>query len=325
MASVDITTYRAFSSSSAQGNPAAVIVLSHPGETKNEDGGFPYALFPAASELQAIATEINLPMTAFVLPLNPPSHDSKAAHYAVRWFNTANEAPLCGHATLAMSEHLFNTVPNPPQTFRYLTRLHGVISASQHQSPFEDGKLVGIEFPELTNLPPVPKASQRWEQLRAIFETATTSTWAGTGEPVGLFEEEQYLLLEYSPDLDLKALPIDAAKLSQFNKFIYLFQISTNDSEHVHTRVVNSINGNVHEDIATGSAHRAIVPHALSNQETRARLEQYHPDFQGNTLQCAQQSLEGGELTVEWLREAGAVRIMGKVTFVGKTTTAKVK
>ncbi|KAF4973367.1 hypothetical protein FSARC_345 [Fusarium sarcochroum] len=322
MSSITATTYQAFSSESAQGNPAAVIILPNPNPGVSDDGngGFPYSLYPSTSKLQAIATEINLPMTAFIVPLNPSNDNSEAPHYTVRWFNPSSEAPLCGHATLALSQHLFNTIPNPPQTFRYLTRLHGVISASQHQSPFEDVKLVGIEFPELLNLPVVPKTSSRWGELRTIFESATGSPWEGKAEPVGVFEQEQYLLLEYSPDLDFKALEIDPSRFAQLNVFIYLFQVSTDTSEHIHTRVVNSFAGNVHEDIATGSAHRAIVPHALSNPEAKARLDHYHPGFKGDTLRCVQQSKEGGELTVEWLRETKFVRIMGKSTQVGEVT-----
>ncbi|KAJ4248356.1 hypothetical protein NW762_012685 [Fusarium torreyae] len=322
MSSVTATTYQAFSSESAQGNPAAVIVLPNPnpGVTDDGTGDFPYALYPPAEKLQAIATEINLPMTAFIVPLKTSNGNSEAPDYAVRWFNPSHEAPLCGHATLALSQHLFDTVQNPPQTLRYLTRLHGVISASQHKSPFEDAKLVGIEFPELLNLPAISKTSDRWGELRSIFENATGSKWEDKGEPVGLFEQEQYLLIEYSPDLDLKALRIEASKFGHLNKFIYIFQVSADSSEHIHTRVVNSFVGNVHEDIATGSAHRAIIPHALSNPETRARLDNYHPGFKGDTLRVVQQSEEGGELTVEWLREAKSVRIMGKVTHVGENT-----
>lgn len=75
---------------------------------------------------------------------------------------------------------------------------------------------------------------------------------------------------------------------------------------------------NLTNSLKTGSAHRAIIPHALSNAETTARLKQYHPDFSGNILKCLQQSREGGELTVEWLRDVKAVRIMGEAVLVGE-------
>jgi hypothetical protein len=213
MASLTKTTYQAFASARAEGNPAAVIILPKP-ESGAQDGSeeFPYELFPPASKLQETATSVNLPMTAFALPLDPENESAKA-HYAVRWFNPVNEAPLCGHATLALSQHLFSTLSNAPQTLRYLTRLHGVASASLNQSPFEDAKLVGIEFPELVNLPAVSKDGKRWDELKSLFEGATGSKWEGDGEPVGVFEQDQYFLLEFNPELDLKALEFDASKL----------------------------------------------------------------------------------------------------------------
>ncbi|KLP21999.1 Uncharacterized protein LW94_2525 [Fusarium fujikuroi] len=320
MTSLTKTTYQAFASARAQGNPAAVIILpKSDASPKDDNGAFPYELFPPASKLQETATSINLPMTAFALPLDPENESAKA-HYAVRWFNPVNEAPLCGHATLALSQHLFSTLPNAPQILRYLTRLHGVASASLNQSPFEDAKLVGIEFPELLDLPAVAKDSKRWGELKGIFEAASGSKWEGQGEPVGVFEQDQYFLLEFSPELDLKALEFDASKLASLNGFIYMFQVSTSPSEHIHTRVINCIAGNNHEDAATGSAHRAIIPHVLSNAETTARLKQHHPDFTGNTLRSLQQSKEGGELTIEWLRDTKTVRIMGNALRTGETS-----
>ncbi|KAM0413201.1 hypothetical protein ACHAPD_008288 [Fusarium lateritium] len=333
MASSTVTIYNAFASDRAIGNPAGVIVLPASDATQyNPNAEFPYEIFPPASNLQEIATKLNYPMIAFAVPLNPSNKDTP--RFAVRWFNPSNEAPLCGHATLALSQHLFSTLPNPPQTLRYLTRLHGIVSASLYRSPFEDTKLVGIEFPELLDLPTVRQKDNRWGELRKLFEQATGSQWEGRSEPVGLFEADQYLMLEYTPELDLRGLIIDPRKLASLNKFIYIFQISTASSEHIHTRVVNVIGDHIAEDVAvsqvhlplvnladyrkTGSAHRAIIPHVLSNAETTARLRQYHPDFSGNILKCFQQSRDGGELTVEWLRDVKAVRIMGKAVQVGE-------
>ncbi|OBS22618.1 hypothetical protein FPOA_08953 [Fusarium poae] len=313
-----VTTYNAFASDRAIGNPAGVIILPGPSNAFQYDPNaeFPYEIFPPASNLQEIATKLNYPMIAFAVPLSPSNDD--APHFAVRWFNPLHEAPLCGHATLALSQHLFSTLPNVPQTLRYLTRLHGIVSASLYQSPFEDANLVGIEFPELLDLPAVRQKDNRWGELRKLFEQSTGSQWEGRSEPVGLFEADQYLLLEYSPELDLRGLVIDPTKLASLNKFIYIFQISTASTEHIHTRVINAIGNHIAEDIATGSAHRAIIPHALSNAETTARLKQYHRHLTGDTLKCLQQSREGGELTVEWVRDAKVVRIMGKAVQVGE-------
>ncbi|KAM0483922.1 hypothetical protein ACHAP7_003413 [Fusarium lateritium] len=320
MASQTATTYHAFSSPSAQGNPAGVIILPKPEQASTYKQGheFPYDSFPPASKLQDIATGLGLPMTAFALPLNLSNESSEAPQYAVRWFNLTEEAPLCGHATLALSHELFNTLSNAPKTLRYLTRLHGIVSASLYPSPFEDRKLVGIEFPEL-KLSPVAKDTQRWKDLKKLFDQACNPRWEGTGEPLGVFEQGGYLLIEYSPDLDLKALKIDSSKLVSLGVSMYVFQVSKDSSEHIHSRVYNTYGDRMPEDIATGSAHRAIVPHVLSNSDTTARLKQYHPDFSGDTLRSLQQSKEGGQLTVEWLQHSKSVRIMGEVTRVSES------
>jgi hypothetical protein len=62
------------------------------------------------------------------------------------------------------------------------------------------------------------------------------------------------------------------------------------------------------------------VPHALTHPETKSRLEQYHPEQTGNVLRIVQQSSEGGELVVEWLKETKMVRIMGRCTSGGQDT-----
>ena len=67
------------------GNPAGVCVLTEP---LRED------------EMQAIASEMNLSETAFVV--------KKEGRYDLRWFTPAREVPLCGHATLASAFVLFS-------------------------------------------------------------------------------------------------------------------------------------------------------------------------------------------------------------------------
>jgi PhzF family phenazine biosynthesis protein len=76
---VDAFTDRAFS-----GNPAAIAIVDE---------------FPTEARMQAVASEMNLSETAFVLPRG---HD----RYELRWFTPAVEVDLCGHATLAAAHVL---------------------------------------------------------------------------------------------------------------------------------------------------------------------------------------------------------------------------
>jgi PhzF family phenazine biosynthesis protein len=68
----------AFAEKPFEGNPAAVCLLP---EERSEHW------------MQSLASELNLPATAFVRPLE--------RGYALRWFTHTVEIPLCGHATLA--------------------------------------------------------------------------------------------------------------------------------------------------------------------------------------------------------------------------------
>jgi predicted PhzF superfamily epimerase YddE/YHI9 len=78
----------AFTDAPFAGNPAAVVVLEQPAD---------------AAWMQAVAAEVNLSETAFLVP--PGERDDSS--WGVRWFTPTVEVDLCGHATLASAFHLF--------------------------------------------------------------------------------------------------------------------------------------------------------------------------------------------------------------------------
>jgi len=71
----------AFTETPFKGNPAGIVLDAEP-------------LSPA--EMQAIARELNNPMTAFLFAPDAPDHDFRA-----RFFSPSTEVPMCGHATVA--------------------------------------------------------------------------------------------------------------------------------------------------------------------------------------------------------------------------------
>ena len=75
----------AFGIGSQSGNPAGVCILEQ---------------WPGTGELQNMATQLNLPETAFVIPV-------KKDVWSIRWFSVKHEIFLCGHATLAAAHCLF--------------------------------------------------------------------------------------------------------------------------------------------------------------------------------------------------------------------------
>ncbi|MDP3371755.1 MAG: PhzF family phenazine biosynthesis protein [Candidatus Paracaedibacteraceae bacterium] len=79
----------AFTDQPFAGNPAGVFVVSD---------------FSNASVMQLIAAELNWSQTAFVKRLGTYNDYD---HYAIRWFSPRDEAPICGHATLASAHILW--------------------------------------------------------------------------------------------------------------------------------------------------------------------------------------------------------------------------
>lgn len=86
----------AFTSNPDCGNPAVVIFLPQPCIPSPSTP----VVYPK-EKLQAIAKNLHQPMAAFVSPL--PSTDVDA-DYAIRWFTSEVEVPMCGHAALAASK-----------------------------------------------------------------------------------------------------------------------------------------------------------------------------------------------------------------------------
>jgi len=74
-------TVDAFAAQPFRGNPACVVE--------------PFAAWPDAGWMQALAAENNQAETAFLRRTDDP------ARFGLRWFTPTLEVPLCGHATLA--------------------------------------------------------------------------------------------------------------------------------------------------------------------------------------------------------------------------------
>src|SRR6266511_1791938 len=86
MSAVPIYSVDAFAERPFEGNPAAVCLLP----TEME-----------ASWMQAVAAEMNLAETAFLV--------SREDGYDLRWFTPTVEVDLCGHATLAAAHVLWES------------------------------------------------------------------------------------------------------------------------------------------------------------------------------------------------------------------------
>lgn len=82
----------AFTKEPYHGNPAGVCLVSE---------------FPDEVAMQSLAFELHWSETAFVKPLGRTPEGVE--HFHIRWFSPKDEAPVCGHATLAAAHFLFES------------------------------------------------------------------------------------------------------------------------------------------------------------------------------------------------------------------------
>ena len=94
--------------------------------------------------MQAVASEMNLSETAFLVPEGPPGA------YGLRWFTPAVEVDLCGHATLASAHVLWSTGSVAPDTPISFSTRSGTLTAAR------DGDLIAM-----TSRPPPPSRPRR--------------------------------------------------------------------------------------------------------------------------------------------------------------------
>ena len=117
----------AFTAQPFAGNPAAVCLLERPRD---------------AVWMQAVAAEMNLAETAFLVPRTGKAGGSAAERgFDLRWFTPAIEVDLCGHATLASAHGLWELgrlTPGEPARFHTKS---GLLTCRQ------DGAWIWMDFP----------------------------------------------------------------------------------------------------------------------------------------------------------------------------------
>ncbi len=157
-----------FTDQKFKGNPAAVCLTET--ELKN-------------STMQDIATEIGFSETAFIMKITGNT-------YSIRFFTPKKEIPLCGHATLASSKIIFDTMDIDAVTF---INSENVELKTRKEN---DGKIV-MQFPVYdTEEIEVPKA-----MLDALGIAATVNTRFSPKNKIVLIEiNDSDTLARLSPD-----------------------------------------------------------------------------------------------------------------------------
>jgi PhzF family phenazine biosynthesis protein len=203
----------AFASQLFTGNPAAVC---------------PIESWIDNSLLQAIASENNLPETAFVVPVE--------GGYQLRWFTPVAEVDLCGHATLAAAHVLFNHLNFKGKEIIFHTR-------SGELKVVRAGSLLEMTFP---SSPPEP------------CEAPDDLLLGLGGDPSEIYCAEDYLVV-YPDEAAIRALSPNFQLLSQIGLRGVIVTAPGNEFDFV-SRFFFPKYG-INEDPVTGSAHCQLAPY----------------------------------------------------------------
>lgn len=241
--SVPLYQVDAFTDQAFAGNPAGVCVLEK-----------------AADEawMQAVAMEMNLSETAFVLRRSDGDFD-------LRWFTPAAEVALCGHATLATSHILYQTgTLKHNETARYRTQSGLLLAYLSHG-------LIELDFPST----PPEDCSAPDGLLRAL----------GLESSVYLGRSRFDYLVEAASERAVRELTPDIAQLRSLavRGVMVTAKSASMDADFVSRFFAPAVG--VDEDPVTGSAHCALTPYWAAKLG-KVELTAYQASARGGRLRC---------------------------------------
>jgi predicted PhzF superfamily epimerase YddE/YHI9 len=252
----------AFTQDAFGGNPAGIVFLEGP---RN------------AAWLQAVAAEMNLSETAFLLRRADGRFD-------LRWFTPAVEVTLCGHATLASAHALWTTGradPGAPIVFETLSGALTARPATGRSGSGSGSARTGADGAITIDLPlrPVTPATLPVDVLAAlgIHPIAVHASGKGPGGVDYIVEcADEAMVTAARPDMGpLKA--VDGG-------VILTARASTRGWDFVSRYFVPAFG--VDEDPVTGSAHCALAPY-WAKRLGRPTLTARQVSKRGGTLEVA--------------------------------------
>ena len=233
----------AFAGVEARGNLAAVVELDD---------------FPDDAELQAQATEIGAPATAFLRPR--ASQDA----FDVRWFSPEQEIVLCGHGGLAAGHVALS------QTYAQSVNLHTAT-----------GKVLGIsnsgsDASYELSLPALLTQAHEWPELIAALGAEPRELrWNPAGYALAIYDRPEQVV-GLKPDM--------TGLETQGNVQIAASAAGSLDGREsdITSRVFS---GTGREDAATGSAHAVLTPY-WSEKLGKPQLRAFQASARGGVFVC---------------------------------------
>ena len=234
-------TAYAFSRNKDAGNPAGVVLLD---EWQNDE------------TLQKIATENNLPETAFIV-----SRECDEKSWDIRWFTPLIEVPLCGHATLAAAAVL-------RQKFSFISDIYNFHGTRDRLDVSLSGTKYILDLP--VDMP------DRATLSKNVIDSLGL-------DDMRCFQGRDYYLIEIFNEDKLRDIQPDFKRLKLLTENGIIITTQGRNVDFV-SRFFAPAMG-INEDHVTGSAHCVLVPFwakRLARNELYAR--QLSP--RGGYLEC---------------------------------------
>lgn len=235
---MEIWQIDAFTDRPFRGNPAAVCWLEQERDAEWQ---------------QAVAAEMNLAETAFLT--------RRGDGFGLRWFTPAVEVDLCGHATLASAQYLWESGRLPADELAQFHTRSGILTASR------DGDWIVLDFPAtpphaspVDGLEPALGVAPRWVG-RSVFDVFVE---LDTAEVVRRLAPRMDLVAEIPARGVVVTAPGDRPEHDFVSRFF-------------------GPAAGVPEDPVTGSAHCALAPF-WSQRLGKTRMTGYQASPRGGIV-----------------------------------------
>lgn len=220
----------------------------------NQLAVFPDAAGLTGDEMQAIAREMNLSETTFVLRRDAAMERERGIR--VRIFTTKEELPFAGHPTLGTAAMIRTNLPE----YAHAERIVLDLSAGQIPVRFDEGRSGdGATFAEMTQLDPVFGATHRPEAVASVL-SLSAEDFAETA-PQTVSTGVSFCIVVLQSVEALARLQLDAAASERYAKTsdAQFFYVLAKDGNAWRARM-QFYNG---EDPATGSAAGCAVSYLV--------------------------------------------------------------
>lgn len=244
MTAIKITQVDAFTHTPFQGNPAAVCIT----DTALGD-----------EQMQAIAAEMNLSETAFLVPL-------AEGGYHLRWFTPKTEVDLCGHATLASAHVLWSEGHLEPEAVAKFKTKSGWLSARKLA---EADSWIELDFPAQ----PVETTGYVSPQL--------IKSLCCHGNIRTVSKNETNYLVEMQSEKALVALQPDFTEMGKLPTQGIIATAEADDEAYDFVSRYFAPAAGIDEDPVTGSAHTSLAPYWQAKLDKSSMLAKQVSDRGG--------------------------------------------